>query len=318
LSPRVLVVDDHELWRQAVTNTLGHSRRCHIVGEAQDGVQAIEQAAALQPDLVLLDVELPAMNGIEAARRIRDLAPAARILFVSAYRTWDIVEAAFATGARGYLVKSDFGDGWLPAVNALVGGRRFVSATLTGRGQGWTPSRAARHEIGFYADESLLAAGYTRFAQAALDAGKALILCADQSRGDAVHCGLQAAGIDVALADRQRRVFRIGVDDAFSTFIIDGSVREDRFWEAATSLVARAAGAARCAPPGVAVCGDGTATLLREGKVDAAIQLERLWNEVASTFNVDVFCPYLTTDIQRHQDPAVMHRLCREHTAVVG
>ena len=174
LTLSVLVVDDHEPWRREIRWVLRQSRRWKIVGEAGDGVEAIEKAGALEPDLILLDVGLPGMNGIETARRILALTPDARILFVSAHRTLDIVEVAFATGARGYVLKDDAGHELLPAMSAVIEGKRFVSATLTGRSVDGTTERQhpprPRHEVGFYSDDSRLVEAYTLFARAALDA----------------------------------------------------------------------------------------------------------------------------------------------------
>ena len=311
------MVDDHEPWRRNIISILGNSRRWQVIGEASDGVTAIHKAGALQPDLILLDVELPAMNGIEAARRILAVAPAARILFVSAHRTWDIVGAAFASGARGYLTKLDVGDGLLPAMNVIADGTRFVSATLTGRYRDGRHPPPPRHDVGFYADESVLVAAYTQFAKAALDAGKTLILVAAESRRDEVHRALRALGVDVDFAHQQRRFLPLDIGDALSTFMVNGWPDEERFWQAGTSLVARAAGTARCSPAGVAVCGEGTATLFREGRVDAAVRLEHLWNELAMTFNVDIFCPYSTIGLDHHRNGGGIQRICNEHTAVI-
>src|SRR5436190_19108717 len=123
---KVLVVDDFEPWRCHLASTLRPSAHWHIVGEAADGPDAIEKAVALRPDLILLDVGLSTLNGIETARRILAHDSNLRILYVSEHRSWDIAEAALGTGARGYICKSDSGRELLPAMDAIVDGRRFV------------------------------------------------------------------------------------------------------------------------------------------------------------------------------------------------
>ena len=177
MTERILVVDDYEPWRRQLCSVLRKSRRWKVVGEAPDGLEAIQQAEALRPDLILLDIELPTLSGIEAARRILARDPSSRILFVSAHRSLDIVEAAMRTGARGYIAKSDAECELLPAMETIVKGQRFVGAMLTGRtfdsGQDDGP---ARHEVGFYSEDAFLLDDYARFAKAALDAGKAFIL----------------------------------------------------------------------------------------------------------------------------------------------
>ena len=127
---RVLVVDDYEPWRRHIESALQASPRWQVVGEAADGLDAVEKAHALRPDLILLDVGLPSLNGIEAARRILAHDPDRRILFLSENQSWDIVEAALRVGGRGYVLKSDAGSELLSAMEAIVEGQQFVSRSL--------------------------------------------------------------------------------------------------------------------------------------------------------------------------------------------
>ena len=89
------------------------------MGEAIDGLDAVEKAQELQPDVVLLDISMPRLNGLEAAERIRAIAPLSRILFVSVERSADFAEAAIAAGAKGYIPKADVESKLLPALDAL-------------------------------------------------------------------------------------------------------------------------------------------------------------------------------------------------------
>lgn len=102
-----------------------------IIGEASDGLEAVQKAEQLQPDLVVLDIGLPTLNGIEAARRIRKLCPASRILFVSQESSADIMQAAFSTGALGYVIKAHAGSELVAAVEAVRKGRHFLSSGLS-------------------------------------------------------------------------------------------------------------------------------------------------------------------------------------------
>ena len=129
---RILVVDDYEPWRRFERLTLLATDDFQIVGEASDGNVAIEKAEELQPELILLDISLPTLNGIEAARRIRQVSPNSKILFVSENRSVDVAEEALKTGAAGYVVKSDGANDLLPAIKATLEGKRFISASLAG------------------------------------------------------------------------------------------------------------------------------------------------------------------------------------------
>jgi DNA-binding NarL/FixJ family response regulator len=130
---RVLVVEDYEPFRSFVCSTLAKRPELQIVGQASDGLEAAQKAHELQPDLILLDIGLPTLNGIDAARRIRKVAPKSKILFVSQESSPDVVEEALALGALGYVVKTRAGSELLAAVEAVRRGRQFVSAGLLGQ-----------------------------------------------------------------------------------------------------------------------------------------------------------------------------------------
>ena len=128
---KVLVVDDFGPWCRQICSMLQKLAELQIVGEASDGLEAVQRARELQPDLILLDVGLPGINGIEVARRIRESSPRTKILFVSEDSSPEVAEAALGTGARGFVVKSDAGTELLPAVEAVLRGERFISASLS-------------------------------------------------------------------------------------------------------------------------------------------------------------------------------------------
>src|ERR1044071_3227130 len=133
LSRLVLVVDDHDAWRRAVLSLLRTYSPWEIVGEAANGVEAIEKAEALAPDLILLDVMLPRLNGIEAARHILARETPPKVLFMSTHGSWEVGEAALRTGAHGYVVKGDAGRELIRAMEIVAEGGRFVSPRLAGR-----------------------------------------------------------------------------------------------------------------------------------------------------------------------------------------
>jgi len=128
---QVLVVDDYGPWRRFVLCAL-QKRREFRISEACDGLEAVQKAEELQPDLILLDIGLPKLNGIDSARRIRRLSPNSKILFISENRSTDIAGEALRAGGSGYVAKVDAGSELLPAVEALLKGKQFISASLAG------------------------------------------------------------------------------------------------------------------------------------------------------------------------------------------
>jgi DNA-binding NarL/FixJ family response regulator len=131
-SVRILVVDDFERWRQQVCSMLQTGLELRIIAEAANGLEAVQKAAELKPDLILLDIGLPTLNGIEAARQIRKFAPESKIIFVSQESSADVVQEALSLGACGYVVKSQAQSDLLAAVDAVLEGRQFLSNGLSG------------------------------------------------------------------------------------------------------------------------------------------------------------------------------------------
>lgn len=127
---RIIVVDDYEPWCRFVRLTLLVKEELQVIGQFSDGSEAIQKAKELQPDLILLDIGLPRLNGIEVARRIRENSPTSKILFVSENRSAEVAEEALRAGGGGYVVKSDAARELLPAIKAILEGKRFISSTL--------------------------------------------------------------------------------------------------------------------------------------------------------------------------------------------
>jgi len=321
---RILVVDDYEPFRRFVCSTLGKRPELQIIGEASDGLVAVQKAEALQPDLIVLDIGLPTLNGIEAARRIRDLSPESKILFVSQENHAHVVQEAFSSGALGYLVKEHVDIELLAAVEAVCRGRKFISRGLPGsnltdstdtqapdrlRHEEALPPLAPRkggitgsHEAQFYSDDASLLVGFTRFIEAALEAGKAVILVATESHRKDLLERLQAHGVDVAAAIEQGRYIPLDVAETLATIMANDLPDPVRFLKVTGDLFAAAAKAAKGEHPRVAACGEGALILWAQGKVDAAIQLEHLWDEIAKTCNVDILCGYVLESFQREQE----------------
>jgi DNA-binding NarL/FixJ family response regulator len=127
---RILLTDDYTDWRRQISMLLRARRDWQVIAEAVDGLEAVQKAQDLRPDIILLDIALPNLNGIEAARRIRQLSPDSKIIFLSQNNDVDIVREALSTGAYGYVRKTDVRQELLPAVDAVLGGKQFVSSSV--------------------------------------------------------------------------------------------------------------------------------------------------------------------------------------------
>ena len=137
---RILLVDDFERFRNFTSSLLRKQPGFQIVGHALDGPEAVQKAQELKPDLVVLDIGLPKLNGIEAARQIRLVSPDSKLMFLTGNNDPEVAREALGTGATGYVSKLDAAVELLNAVEAVLLGKQFVSTTLAGAPE----TRAAR------------------------------------------------------------------------------------------------------------------------------------------------------------------------------
>jgi CheY-like chemotaxis protein len=335
---RVLVVDDYEPLRRFVCSTLRKIQDMQVIGEAEDGLEAVRKAEELKPDLIVLDIGLPTLSGIEVARRIRKLRPECKILFMSQVSSADVAQAAFSLGAMGYVVKAYAGGELLAAVEAVCKGRYFVSKGLSSDNWTWptgaqapdplfhqgvppspVPDQAKikhRHEVQFYPDDPAFVLGLACFSEAALSAGNPVIVIATESHRKGLLETLLARGKDSAAAIEQGLYLSLDVHEALSTFMVDNLPDPARFLKVFGDLLSSTAKMAKAEHARVAACGEFAPTLWAQGKADAAIQVEHLTDEVARTCNVDILCGYVLNSSQREQESHMYERICAEHSAV--
>jgi DNA-binding NarL/FixJ family response regulator len=131
-SYKILVVDDSDRFRQFLVLSLRRRAEFQLINEASDGLEAVERAEELKPDLILMDIGLPGVNGIEAWRRIQKVSPNSKILFVSLESSADVVREALDLGAQGYILKAAAASELLPAVDAVLQGKQYLSRRLPG------------------------------------------------------------------------------------------------------------------------------------------------------------------------------------------
>ena len=128
---RVLIADDHEVVRRGIRVVLEQQPHLEVCGEVSDGREAVRLAAALKPNIVIIDISMPLLNGLEATRQIIHQNPGVKVLVLTMHESEQIVRDVLAAGARGYLVKSDAGRDLLAAVEALAGRKTFFTSKVS-------------------------------------------------------------------------------------------------------------------------------------------------------------------------------------------
>lgn len=333
----ILLVDDVEPWRRLITSMFQKSPDLQIIGEVSDGLQAVQKAQELQPDLILLDIGLPKLNGIEAAQRIQQISPKSKILFLSQESSRDVVQGALSTGASGYVVKSDASRELLPAINAILRGEKFVgirfrdldlagaldarAADARRRNSIYAslpqPNReiARRHEAGFYSDDACFLDSFVQFIGSALKAGSAAIVVATESHRESILPRLQVYDADVGAAVEQGRYISVDAAETLSTFMVGGLPDPVRFLEIAGDLITTAAKTVKGENARIVACGECAPLLWSQGNAEAAIQVERLWDEIAIS-GVDILCGYSLRSFQGGTGSYIFDKLCTQHSAV--
>jgi DNA-binding NarL/FixJ family response regulator len=129
---RVLVVDDHAVIRRGVQAILRPFSEWEICGEADSGQEAVRLAEVMKPEIIIMDVSMPGLNGLEATRIIRDLLPNAKVLLLTLHSSAELVRSAFRAGARGYVLKSDAEPELVRALNVILGDGTYVSPGIDG------------------------------------------------------------------------------------------------------------------------------------------------------------------------------------------
>jgi len=315
---RVLAVDDFEPWRRFVSAALQRQLHLQTFLEVSDGLEAVYKAESLRPDLILLDIGLPTLNGIKAASRIRDVSPDSRILFLSEESSPEVAEAALEAGGAGYVVKSDAGRELLTAVKALSEGKRYISARLAGQVFFGTPDDhpSGSHELRIFSSDASFLDGFTSFIASGLSGGNAVVVVATEAHRQGLFQKLQTRGFDLDAIVKCGSYISIDAPGALSSFMVDDQPDPIQFVNMVSNVVKTAGKAPNGATRRVSVCGEGAPLLWKQGKLDAALRVEGLWDEVSQEHGLSTLCGYLSEDLHDEKTHQIFQTICSLHTVV--
>jgi CheY-like chemotaxis protein len=307
---KVLVVDDYEPICRLVCSIL-EKADFQVVGQASDGLEALQKAEELRPDLILLDIGLPKLNGMDAARRLLKLTPHAKILFLSQESSPDVVQEALNLGALGYVHKSRVHRELLSAIDSVLAGRQFMGSGL----KGYNPPYGTNghvlhcHEILVYSDDVVLVDGFARFIGSALNAGNPSVAVVTESHRESILKKLRKDGVAVDAAMHRG-----------TCIWWDSNETPDpvRFPTTIRNLIDLATKAGKLDRPRVSLCGEVAGRLWAEGKTDEALQLELKCNELVRTHELDILCSYPLEASQGEGAQYSLKRLSAEHSAVLS
>ncbi len=200
---RILVADDHEVVRRGVRGLVESRPDWIVCGEATNGREAVEQAGRLAPDVVILDIAMPELNGLEAARRIHKAAPRTEVLILTMHRSEELVRQVLAAGARGYLLKSDAGRDLLAAVDAVAGHRPF-----------FTPRVGEQVVRGYLADAAAPVRGHSDRELTGREREIVQLLAEGKSNKEiATRLGIQTKTVETHRANIMRKLGHHGLSD---------------------------------------------------------------------------------------------------------
>jgi two-component system response regulator NreC len=308
-STTILVVEDFEPFRSLICSVLGQSPNLRVIGRESDGLEAIHRAAELHPDLILLDIGLPTLNGLQVAKRIQETVPSTKVLFVSQEFSGDVVEAALDSGGLGYVHKSQIHEDLLLAIDEVLAGNQFISSNLRDRNQGETISAPAthHHEIFFHSTDEILLETLQRFIALHVAAGCPIVIAVTERHRESLLRRLREEGAPVSSAIQEGLCIWLDASKAPDSPVL--------YLDAVRGAVNAASTAAKPRHT-LALCGEGAGCLWAEGKVHEALQVERLCNDLAMTHQLDILCAYPSTKSLGEADKDALETICVEHSGI--
>lgn len=305
---RVLVVEDFAPWRQFSCSIL-RKAGIQVIGEASDGFEGVQKAKEQQPDLILLDIGLPRLSGMEVCKEVRKLAPRAKILFISQETSTDLVREALSLGALGYVCKSNAGTELRFAIETVLAGGGYLSKSLKDyQLEESTNIHAHRHEILFFTEDEILVDGFARFVGRALNAGNPAIVLTTESHQKNLLQRLKEYGVEVDAAIQKGTYISLDAAE---------DLDPERFVEIVRTVIEADSNGRKTGHPRIAFCGERAGRLWAHGKREAAIQLERLCDDLITNYDIDILCGYPFSSVAAYQSKELFNAVYATHSPFI-
>ena len=317
----------------------------HICGEAGDGVEAIEKARQLRPDIVLMDINMPRMNGLEATRVIRGEAPDCDVIIVTQNDASVARELARNANANDFITKSDLARDLLPTLKKFSRAQPEAREAKTeqggilqwrevamennsnlretesaaGQGEPWCDllhnAGPRDHIVQLYQDQQFLNRAVCRFAAAAITNGEGVILVPTVAHWDAFRPRLEKEGVDVKAAERRGQLTVVDADNLLPTFMRDGMPDSPVFLGLAQNVISQARGNGRF--PKVRWWGEMVNILWERGDVAASMHLEDQFDRLAHEQDIAIFCSFLMDNFDGDVHARMLPRMGENHSHLI-
>jgi CheY-like chemotaxis protein len=332
----ILIADDHEGFRRAVRSIIETEAAYRVCGEARDGIDAVDKVRQLRPDIVLMDINMPRMDGLQATQIIRRELPDCKVIIVTQNNARIAREQARIADAKGFVAKSRLARDLILTLGSVAmgndggldprkGERRVVSdchapdKAVPTEGEPWCGLLASAapcdHIVQLYQDQEFLNRAVCRFAAAAITNGEGVILVPTVAHWDAFRPRLESEGVDVKAAEKRGQLTVVDADTLLPTFMRDGMPDSPVFLGLAQNVVSQARGDGRY--PKVRWWGEMVNILWERGDIAASMQLEDQFDQLAHEQDIAIFCSFLMDNFDGDVHARMLPRLSENHSHLI-